>query len=201
MAVTQSALVQAMRREVVPIHRHWLEGGCMHMKAPHTIDGDTVVAEIDQMMHGDEEAAYYLAYQPLLNGVDHGKGGTEEAPEMVCENEELLLRAKDATQNFPAAVAYHLPSAKRQEFCMWQNLKAVERANVTGRCQQINWWEQDLEIWVNVVISVSRMQSQLLFIHTFLSYPFSNPLRKNKKLCCSHVRKRNLGLQREECED
>ena len=159
MAVTQSALVEAMRREVVPIHRHWLEGGCMHMKTPHTINGDTVVAEVDKMIQDDEDAAYYLAYQPLFNGVVHGQGCNEEAPEMTCQDEELLLRSMDGTQNFPAAVAYHLPSAKRQEFSLWQNLKAVQRAEETGRCEQINWWEQDLELLVDVVISVSRKQS------------------------------------------
>merc|ERR1719443_362418 len=86
----------------------------------------------------------------MLNGVPLEDSG-QEFPEMHCSEEELLLRSKDGSQNFPAAVAYHLPAAKRQEFSMWQTLKAVERAAETGRFQQVNWWECDLQIMVERV--------------------------------------------------
>ena len=182
--MTQSTLVEAMKKEDVPFHPHYLEGGAMHRKAPHATDGAIVIAEMDKMMQGDEGSAFYLAFQPLLNGAQattppakwlktrhtspgeagveigaqapHREAGEDETTEMTCVAEELLLRAKDGTQNFPTAVAYHLPAAKRQEFALWQTAKAVERAEQTGRCAQVNWWEADLEVMQGTVLRVCK---------------------------------------------
>jgi len=136
---------------------------CLPASLPASADNESAKFRKFAQQLGEEDAAYHLACQPLLNGVkdaeDAGMDGGqeeegEETPEMTCEDEEMLLRAKDGTQNFPVAVAYHLSAAKRQEFSMCQTLKAVGLAEETGRCVQVNWWEQDLAIMVNEVVGI-----------------------------------------------
>ena len=86
MLATQSALVEEMRQELASLkpHPHFAEGGVFYKKKPQDIDTKDVIAEIDKMMAGAKDAAYYEAYQPVLNGVK------KSDPAFATEQGELL---------------------------------------------------------------------------------------------------------------
>ncbi len=160
--LTQSQLVASQAKEVVPVHPHFNEGGAFYRKAPDAMDGRLVRAEMRKMMRGEPDAAYYPAFQPMLYY-------DPEALEFVSSIDELLLRQKDGgiSQNFPAAVTYHLSAAERQEFALWQTRIALERAEKTGRKVQVNWWEDDLMLLKDAVVALVSRKNVVIELTEF----------------------------------
>ena len=156
--LTQSKLVEMKQKEQIPMHRHFVPGGGMYNIKPDKIDKSLVLAELDKMKKGDKDAALYLAYQPILIGSQEDC----EEPEMFSDCEEQLLRAKDNNQAFPTTFLFHMSNEERMEFCMWATQKAIERAKTTGRCVQVNWWEQDMQIMKPHLISLCGGENVML---------------------------------------
>lgn len=183
--VTQAAFVQAQDLERVEIHHYHQEGGLFYKKKPHEIDGKLVIEEMDKMMRG-ESSLYYLAAQPIYAGVNLAWEGVKYQEEIACTkrrrlapcpteemylcSEELLLRSRNGTQKFPIEVLYHLPANFRRKFFMYTTRVAAKRAPTRGVCQQVNWWEQDMQVQKEAIISLCSEKDVVIELTEYVKH-------------------------------
>lgn len=139
--MTMTAIVAKMNAEMIEKSRLFAkaEDGKEHgllFERPQQANGACSNAEIDKLMHA-EPSAFYLAAQPQLKWF-------EKRNEFVKVQEELLLRARNGGQSFPAVTVYNMDKQRREKFTIYQVEMALKRSAETGIPCSVNFWVQDL---------------------------------------------------------
>jgi len=134
----QDEIVMDREREVVPrrVPDHYAVGGELR-KPPMQADGGLVTAEVEELI-AQRESSFYLARQPILKY-------SKRDGCWYKVYEELLLRARNDSQMFPACFVYWTNADQRRRFSEYQLIVAETLLKEDPDCPiHVNFWIPDL---------------------------------------------------------